>query len=86
MEYKEKLRDPRWQKRRLEILDRDGWKCTECGNSKLELHVHHLKYSGDPWEVGDEDLKTLCKECHFWVHVEINFVLWKEFLRKKYLG
>lgn len=30
----------------------------------LELHVHHIKYRGEPWEAKDEDLITLCEMCH----------------------
>jgi hypothetical protein len=62
--YAEKLRDPRWQKRRLEILQRDNWTCTSCGDSDTELHIHHLKYNGNPWDAKDEDLVTQCKHCH----------------------
>jgi hypothetical protein len=64
MKYREQLKDPRWQKKRLKILERDGWKCTECGNDKMELQIHHLKYHGSPWEVDDAYLKTLCANCH----------------------
>ena len=28
--YYRKLRDPRWQKRRLEIFARDDWTCQGC--------------------------------------------------------
>ena len=62
--YGEKLKDPRWQKKRLEILERDGWECTNCGTKDVELHVHHLKYNGNPWDAKNEDLQTLCKDCH----------------------
>lgn len=62
--YSQKLKDPRWQKRRLEILNRDGFKCCYCGDAKTELHVHHRRYSGDPWNSEDCDLETLCKDCH----------------------
>lgn len=44
MTYKEKLKDPRWQKKRLEIFDRDGWKCVECGDKDSTLNVHHIFY------------------------------------------
>lgn len=30
----------------------------------LELHVHHIKYKGEPWEANDKDLITLCEMCH----------------------
>lgn len=62
--YAEKLRDPRWQKMRLQILERDRFTCMLCGDMDTELHVHHAKYGGNPWEVEPEDLFTLCKHCH----------------------
>lgn len=65
MSYYESLKDPRWQKRRLEIMQRDGFKCQLCGNDKKTLNVHHLKYNGEPWEAEDKHLITLCEPCHF---------------------
>lgn len=64
--YVELLRDPRWQKRRLEILQRDGWECLSCGTKEKTLHVHHRKYERGkaPWEYPDEVLETLCEDCH----------------------
>ncbi len=32
--YWQKLQDPRWQRKRLEILNRAGWKCEKCGNAE----------------------------------------------------
>ena len=40
--YLEKLKDPRWQKKRLEILERDGWKCMACGEKEKTLRVSIL--------------------------------------------
>lgn len=62
--YLEKLRDPRWQKKRLRILKRDEWRCCGCGSEDKTLHVHHLQYKGEPWEVQDSWLQTLCETCH----------------------
>lgn len=63
--YSEKLKDPRWQKKRLEVLERAGWKCQCCGDEGSTLHVHHLVYiKGDPWESPDDTLECLCEECH----------------------
>jgi 5-methylcytosine-specific restriction endonuclease McrA len=64
MTYAQKLKDPRWQKKRLEVLSRDNFTCTLCNNSTFELQVHHLKYSGEPWEASMENLETLCCHCH----------------------
>lgn len=65
-EYSDKLKDPRWQKKRLEILSRDNWKCKKCGNSDDQLVVHHKKYfyDKDPWDYLDVYLVSLCKTCH----------------------
>ena len=57
-------KDPRWQKRRLEIMERDGWKCFACWDESSELQVHHKRYIGQPWEASSDDLQTLCKRCH----------------------
>jgi len=62
-DYDEKLKDPRWQRKRLKILERDGWACQQCG-CRDDLHVHHRVYYGDPWEAPDESLITLCERCH----------------------
>lgn len=66
MTYAEKLLDPRWQKKRLKILERDNWTCRKCGDVNSSLHVHHLKYKygKSPWEYPQKDLITLCKDCH----------------------
>lgn len=64
MTYIEKLKDPRWQKRRLEIFDRDGFMCQFCRSTTSTLCVHHIIYVGDPWETPDECLITLCEDCH----------------------
>jgi hypothetical protein len=66
MKYAEKLKDPRWQQKRLRIFNRDGFQCKACQDTKKTLHVHHLSYSHsrDPWDTPDELLITLCFECH----------------------
>lgn len=68
MDYKEKLKDPRWQKRKCEIMTRDNFTCQECGSKEKTLCVHHKTYenceNGDPWACPDEDLVTWCEDCH----------------------
>lgn len=64
--YWQKLKDPKWQKKRLEILERDKFTCQLCGETEKELHVHHFAYksSGNPWDIDNKDLTTLCCDCH----------------------
>lgn len=66
MTYSEKLRDPRWQKRRLEIMNLDEFTCRLCANNEKTLNVHHLIYrpGADPWDYPDNHLITLCESCH----------------------
>lgn len=65
-EYREKLRDPRWQKKRLEIFERDGWECQICKDTTNTLNVHHLGYfdNTDPWDYEQFFFMTLCESCH----------------------
>ena len=66
MTYAEKLKDPRWQKRRLEVLEAAGWKCQACEVTDKTLHVHHNFYRTrtHPWNYPDHALRVLCEDCH----------------------
>jgi hypothetical protein len=64
--YAEKLKDPRWQKKRLEVFQRDNFTCRRCYDNSKTLHCHHLYYDPrkDPWDYSLQFLMTLCEECH----------------------
>lgn len=62
--YSDKLRGPKWQRRRLEIMSRDNFSCKYCQDVDSNLNVHHVKYKGAPWEADDKDLETVCEHCH----------------------
>ena len=62
--YSDLIKSPKWQKRRLEILQRDNFTCQECGDTESQLHVHHIGYADNPLEVNPKLLKTLCVSCH----------------------
>ena len=64
---KQQYLDPRWQKKRLEILGRDDFTCQSCGCTDRTLHVHHLYYEVNaegPWDYENFALLTLCDACH----------------------
>lgn len=64
-EWSEKLLDPRWQKKRLEMLSAAEWMCCKCYDSQATLHVHHLFYDGrEPWEYEEGEMTVLCDVCH----------------------
>jgi hypothetical protein len=66
--YSEKLKDPRWQKKRLEVFQRDEFTCQKCfdDENNLPLAVHHRHYEKgkEPWEYSLDSLVTLCQDCH----------------------
>jgi len=64
--YAQKLADPRWQKVRLEVFDRDDWRCRCCGNGESELHAHHSFYRQGyaPWDYPVDSIITYCHGCH----------------------
>jgi hypothetical protein len=66
MSYADLLLDPRWQKKRLEVLTRDEWTCQRCDAKDKTLHVHHFLYHGNapPWDAPMDELATVCEPCH----------------------
>ena len=50
-------------------MERDKWRCKDCGNTEAQLHVHHLKYTKKyPWNELDINLITYCNSCHAKAH------------------
>lgn len=64
--YLKKFKDPRWQKKRLEVFERDKFICQGCMGEDETLHIHHRYYNPktDPWDYPPEALVTLCEDCH----------------------
>lgn len=66
----EQLKSPKWQKNRLEIMERDSFKCRICESGEVQLHVHHIDYSPELklWEYESNRLITICETCHKKIH------------------
>lgn len=79
-------RDPRWQKKRLEVMERDEFKCRHCGSADGTLNVDHAYYVKGrmPWQYPMFSLTTLCEDCHEQKHgplqpgEEFGFEQWEE--------
>ena len=54
----------RWRRLRKQILERDGWRCTECGRAG-RLECHHLEKitSAEKW-FDPSNLAAICRSCH----------------------
>jgi hypothetical protein len=67
--------DPMWQKKRLEIMQRDEITCQGCGDMGKTLNVHHTYYDDDkfipPWDYPDDTLITFCEDCHTQEHIQL---------------
>lgn len=76
MTYKDKLKHPKWQKTRLQVLERDSFKCCACGDKDNMLHVHHKYYEKgkDPWDYDLSCFLTLCEKCHKLGHTKIRVI------------
>ena len=69
--YRELLFNPKWTEKRHRILERDNFRCRNCGSTD-NLVVHHKQYhfnvklnkKCDPWDYDDKYLVTLCESCH----------------------
>lgn len=75
-DYAAKRKDPRWQKKRLDILNRDNFACVSCGSTTSPLHVHHRYYVSkrEPWNYPDFCLLSLCEGCHDFLHRDVDDV------------
>lgn len=74
MTYKDQIQRPEWQRKRLEIMERDEWKCCLCNDETKQLHVHHLYYDNElkMWEYDNEVMVTVCATCHKNIHKDLN--------------
>lgn len=69
-------KNPKWQKKRLEIMQSKGFKCEWCESIDKELHTHHIIYEKGKriWEYEDTNFMLLCKDCHESFHEYLNLV------------
>ena len=88
VEYKEErakfFNSPEWQNIRDFILERDENTCQRCGAKNacgIPFNIHHvISYSYEEYRLNPENLVSLCKKCHKWVHSDENKL--GEFLKK----
>ena len=57
--------------RRSAILHRDNYTCQCCGKKNCRLEVHHIKFRRNGGTDDEENLITLCEDCHKGVHAGI---------------
>jgi 5-methylcytosine-specific restriction endonuclease McrA len=50
-----------------QVLERDGWRCQVCG-SMQNLQIHHITFRSHSGSDVEQNLITLCSDCHAWMH------------------
>lgn len=68
--YADKLRDPRWENRRMWFVRKHGAWCRSCKRKGIEFQVHHKVYRKgvEPWDHTDDEMILLCRGCHLEWH------------------
>ena len=57
-----------YSSRREAILHRDNYTCQCCGKKNCRLEVHHIKFRSNGGTDDEENLITLCEDCHKSIH------------------
>ena len=60
-----------YSSRREAVLHRDNYTCQCCGKKNCRLEVHHIKFKSNGGTDDEENLITLCEDCHKGVHAGI---------------
>jgi len=60
--------DYSFSSRREAVLHRDKYTCQCCGKKNTRLEVHHIIYRSNSGTDDENNLITLCKDCHSKVH------------------
>ncbi|MDE6000311.1 MAG: hypothetical protein K2H04_09630 [Bacteroidaceae bacterium] len=88
-DYNKERTSVEWQRKVDEIRQRDNYTCQLCGTQNKQVQVHHTWYNQNLhyWESPNEQLITLCKDCHSKETLnQLNKVYGLEVLRKTNLG
>ncbi|MGB6260296.1 MAG: HNH endonuclease [Candidatus Sulfotelmatobacter sp.] len=62
-----RLDPPSYESLRQQVLRRDRWRCQKCGTMS-NLEVHHRQYRSHSGDDSEENLITLCTQCHAGIH------------------
>jgi len=62
-----RLGPKQYEQLRSQVLRGDGWRCQVCGTMS-NLEVHHKNFRSQSGDDSEQNLITLCRECHANVH------------------
>jgi hypothetical protein len=75
-----------WQFKRQEIINRDGRKCSRCGDTQSELAVFWTTYREGVYvtSVNERDMITVCKDCSEKIDSMSNLI--QSFIKEAIIG
>ena len=50
------------------VLERDRYRCRWCGRTNAKVDPHHIRYRRGESDDVEENLISLCRRCHDFVH------------------
>ena len=56
-----------YERLRQRVLRRDSWRCQSCG-TMTNLEVHHQQFRSHSGHDTEQNLITLCAQCHARIH------------------
>jgi len=63
-----RLNQDSYRRLHTKVLERDNWRCQNCGTSEY-LQVHHIRSRSALGDDAAENLITLCQNCHRQCHL-----------------
>jgi len=78
MSYSENYKNPKWQKKRLEVLNRDEFTCQSCHSTEKTLNIHHCvpyRKGAMPYDYKNDELVTFCEDCHKEISEKIRYCM-----------
>lgn len=61
--FADKFKDPRWLRRRAEIIAAADYQCQDCGaTDTLEVHICYFEQGREPWDYPDEAYRCVCAD------------------------
>jgi 5-methylcytosine-specific restriction endonuclease McrA len=65
-----RLQRDRYSRLCRQVLERDNWRCQNCGRT-TELQIHHIQFRSQLGDDSGENLVTLCAACHRELHCQV---------------
>ena len=81
---RKRLRGRRWQAIRKAVLERDRYRCQDCGALRYPLEISHIVAVRDGGSDELTNLRVLCRSCHLRIDADPEARAWRDLLAERY--